>query len=57
MIKLSEGKIKNPKVIKNLTSDGSNINDWEKFRTRHIEVQTGQKLQIHLKKHQKIEDQ
>jgi hypothetical protein len=52
-VKLAEGKkfkINNPTVIRELTADGSHIDDWKKFKTPSIELSTGQHVQIHYYK-------
>jgi hypothetical protein len=42
--------IRNPAVVKVLTSDGSNISDWRKFTTKSVTMPNGQRLQIHFYK-------
>lgn len=47
--------IKNPKVIAELTKDGSSITDWGKFRTVSTLARNGQRVQIHFYKNLKTE--
>ena len=42
------GGLKNPDVIRELTKDGSKISDWGKFKTRSIDLQSGQRIQVHF---------
>lgn len=44
---LTDEVIRNPEVVKTLTSDGSNIADWGKYTTRSIRS-NGQSLQVHF---------
>lgn len=46
-IPISGGKLTNPAVVKELTSDGSRIEDWGKFTTQTIVLPSGQRSQIH----------
>ncbi|MBW0451051.1 hypothetical protein [Paraburkholderia phenoliruptrix] len=46
-IALAGGKINNPAVVRELTSDGSNIADWGKFTTQSVTMPNGQSMQIH----------
>ena len=47
---LKEGKgLHNPKVITELTKDGSNISDWAKYTTKEpVILSNGQKVQVHF---------
>jgi len=49
---LTEGvKLNNPKVIQELTRDGSKIADWGKYTTREaVTLSNGQKVQVHFYK-------
>ncbi len=49
-IPLSGGKITKSTVVKELTSNGSSIDDWGKFTTQTINLSSGQKSQIHFYK-------
>lgn len=40
--------LSNPKVISELTKDGSAITDWTKKATKSVELSNGQKIQIHF---------
>ncbi|WP_423192761.1 hypothetical protein [Cupriavidus sp. H18C2] len=44
---MTDEEIRNPEVVKTLTSDGSNIADWGKYTTRSIRS-NGQSLQVHF---------
>jgi hypothetical protein len=48
-IKLKE-PISNPTIVKQLTSDGSNINDWGKYRTQSVPGPNGQSIRVHYYK-------
>jgi hypothetical protein len=43
-------ELSNPRVIAELTKDGSKITDWEKVKTPSITLSTGQKIQVHYYK-------
>ncbi len=49
-VKLKEGvKLENPKVIQELTKDGSKMADWAKYTTREaVALSNGQKVQVHF---------
>jgi hypothetical protein len=51
---LTEGvKLNNPKVIQELTRDGSKIADWGKYTTREaVTLSNGQKVQVHFYKNE-----
>jgi filamentous hemagglutinin len=49
-IPLTDAVIRNPRIVKELTSDGSNIKDWGKYTTETIPAPNGQRLQIHYYK-------
>ncbi len=55
-ITISGGQLTNPKVIKELTKDGSSITDWGKFRTNSVQLSSGQRAQIHFYKNKKNGD-
>lgn len=46
-IPISGGVLTNPAVIKELTANGSKIEEWGKFTTPSITLPSGQKSQIH----------
>jgi filamentous hemagglutinin len=46
-IPLADGVIKNPAVVSELTSDGSNIADWGKYTTQSTTMANGQSMQVH----------
>ncbi|NML32384.1 DUF637 domain-containing protein [Paraburkholderia antibiotica] len=46
-IPLADGVIKNPSVVSELTSDGSNIADWGKYTTQSVTMPNGQSMQVH----------
>ncbi len=46
-IPLADGGIKNPSVVSELTSDGSNIADWGKYTTQSVTMPNGQSMQVH----------
>jgi filamentous hemagglutinin len=46
-IPLADGVIKNPTVVSELTSDGSNIADWGKYTTQSATMPNGQSMQVH----------
>lgn len=46
-IPISGGRLTNPAVVKELTADGSKIEDWGKFTTQSITLPSGQRSQIH----------
>ncbi|MCZ2497466.1 filamentous hemagglutinin N-terminal domain-containing protein [Xylophilus sp. Kf1] len=47
-IKLTDGVIRNPDVVRELTKDGSSILEWGKYSTTSVRMPNGQSLQIHL---------
>jgi filamentous hemagglutinin len=47
-IDLTDGAIKNPAIVKILTSDGSNIGEWKKYTTPAVTMPNGQRLQVHF---------
>jgi filamentous hemagglutinin len=49
-IKLADRVIKNPTIIKELTKDGSKIEDWSKYKTNSVTMPNGQRLQVHFYK-------
>ncbi|HXH55216.1 MAG TPA: hypothetical protein VNK03_05695, partial [Gammaproteobacteria bacterium] len=55
---LTEGvKLNNPKVIQELTKDGSKIVDWGKYTTREaVTLSNGQKVQVHFYKNHITEE-
>ncbi len=46
-IPISGGRLMNPAVVKELTADGSKIEDWGKFTTQSITLPNGGRSQIH----------
>ena len=42
-----EDQIRNPKVIAELTKDGSSMVDWKKFKTPSVTLSNGERVQIH----------
>ncbi|WP_081496482.1 hypothetical protein [Herbaspirillum sp. YR522] len=46
-ILLADGVIKNPSVVRELTSDGANIADWGKYTTQSVTMPNGQSMQLH----------
>ena len=53
VLKLKDGYIRNPEIIRVLTKDGSRIEDWEKMTTESIKLPNGQFNQIHFYKNSK----
>ncbi|WP_118811556.1 hemagglutinin repeat-containing protein [Haemophilus haemolyticus] len=53
VLKLKDGYIRNPEIIRVLTKDGSRIEDWEKMTTESIKLPNGQSNQIHFYKNSK----
>ena len=53
VLKLKDGYIRNPEIVKVLTKDGSRIEDWEKMTTESIKLPNGQFNQIHFYKNAK----
>lgn len=51
VIDLTDGVIRNPTVVKELTKDGSNITDWNKYTTESVDMRNGQSSQIHFYMH------
>ncbi|MBN2655261.1 MAG: hypothetical protein JXR79_09165 [Nitrospirae bacterium] len=47
-IRLKDGVIQNPSIVKTLTQDGSKIEDWAKYYTRSVSMPNGQSMQIHF---------
>jgi len=47
-ISISGGRLTNPEVVRELTKDGSRIEDWGKFTTQSVELSGGQRSQIHF---------
>ncbi|CAO4846599.1 MAG: hypothetical protein CNLJKLNK_01354 [Holosporales bacterium] len=52
-ISLKDDIIKNPKIVQELTKDGSNIADWAKYKTESVSMPNGQSMQIHFYKNDK----
>ena len=52
-IPLGGQPIGNPQVIKILTSDGSHISDWGKFKIENITLSSGERVQLHFYKNLK----
>lgn len=48
-----EGGIKNQRVVKILTNDGSKITDWKKYRTKSVRMPNGKSRQIHYYRNNK----
>lgn len=48
-----EVSIKNPEIVKELTKDGSKIEDWAKYKTDSVKMPNGQSKQIHFYKNEK----
>ncbi|MGW7773211.1 two-partner secretion domain-containing protein [Pseudomonas machongensis] len=46
-IPISGGRLTNPAVVKELTANGSKIEDWGKFTTQSITLPSGQRSQVH----------
>lgn len=40
--------IRNPSAIKELTSDGSKVGQWQKRATPSVELSTGQRIRVHF---------
>jgi len=53
IINLSAVVLNNPKIVKVLTQDGSDIRDWKKYTTKSVRMPNGQNLQIHYYKNEK----
>ena len=46
-IPISDGRLTNPAIVKELTADGSRVEDWGGFTTQSITLPSGQRSQIH----------
>lgn len=49
-IPVSGGVLKNPAVVRELTADGSKIEEWSKYTTESITLPSGQRSQVHFYK-------
>ena len=47
-IPISGGRLTNPTVVRELTANGSQIEDWGKFTTQSVRLPSGQSSQIHF---------
>ena len=46
-IDLADVVIKNPKIVQELTKDGSSISDWAKYKIKTGELFNGKRMEVH----------